>query len=102
MFPYNLYRNIRKRNPSQIAEDMLHVAISRCNLQWFQNIDAVVTKNRIEFYRCEIIVSPKMLQGKLQSGRDTRCIVPWIVGLTLHESTFKLSEVYIDESQMSS
>ena len=29
----NLSRNVRKRNPLQVAEDMLHVAISTCNFQ---------------------------------------------------------------------
>ena len=32
-FPYNLPCNVGKRNPLQVAEDMIHVAISSYNLQ---------------------------------------------------------------------
>ena len=34
-FPCNLSCNVGKRNPLQVAEVMLYVAISDCNLQWF-------------------------------------------------------------------
>ena len=49
-FLCKLSRNIGKRNPLQVARDILHVAISGCNLQWFQKIHAVVTESRTDLY----------------------------------------------------
>ena len=37
----NLSRNVGKRNSLEVARDILHVAISVCNLQWFQKISAI-------------------------------------------------------------
>ena len=57
-----------KRNPLQVAEDMLHFATLRCNLQRFKKIHAVITESRTKL-RCK----PRKIARQVLRGHAARC-----------------------------
>ena len=62
--PCDLSHNAGKRNPLQVEADMLHIAISSCNLRECHNITTIVTKSRL----CWIVASPKSCETRCWEG----------------------------------
>ena len=66
----------RKKNLLQIAEVMLRVTISGCNLQWLQNNPCNRYRNYNRAPLCAIFSIPTKFRDKLQRGHVTSCNPP--------------------------